>query len=255
MTAYQGKTVLVTGAGSGIGAACATAFAAQGARVVCTDRDGDAAAATAHRVRTAGGVAQSLTLDVSAEEGWEALTTSPAPDVIIHAAGIAAGARIPDTTLAEWRHVMAVNLDGTFLAIRHGMRVMQSRGGVVIAIASAAGVRATPGAAAYGTSKSAVQALVRTAAKECKANGIPVRVNSISPAGVRTPLWSTMPFFRDLVDRLGSEDAAYAHLESKPGGGRFATPDEIADAAVYLASARADFITGADVVMDDGFTL
>ena len=207
------RTVLVTGAGSGIGAACARAFAASGAHVICTDRDPEAAAQTAHVIRGAGGAAVSKALDVTSEADWSTvLPAGGALDVLVHSAGISAGGTVSDTSFDEWRRVMSVNLDGAFLALKFGVDALRQRGGSIIAVASASGVRAVAGAAAYSTSKAALRMLVQITAKQCRSEGLDVRVNSISPAGVKTPLWSSMPFFQDLVRSLGSEEAAYAQL-------------------------------------------
>ena len=256
MSQFAGRAALVTGAGSGIGAACAIALAGYGAMVWCTDVTEDGAAATVQRISEAGGRAAALTLDVTDEGAWEAATAAAgALDIIVHAAGVSAGSPITDTAFADWKRVMAVNLDGSFLAMKHGVRALRERGGSITAIASASGVKAAPGAAAYSSSKAAVRMLARVVAKECLAGGTPVRVNTISPAGVRTPMWSSMPFFQELSARLGSDDAAYREIGSQPGSSRFASPEQIAAAACFLASDDAAMITGTDLVIDDGYTI
>ncbi len=256
MAQFAGRAALVTGAASGIGAACALVLAGEGATVWCTDLAADGAAETARRVEGVGGRAQALALDVTDEASWEAVIASTGPlDLLVHAAGISAASPITEMTFAEWKRVHAVNLDGSFLAMKYGVRAMRDRGGSITAIASASGVRPAPGAAAYSSSKAAVRMLARVVAKECLTGGVPVRVNTISPAGVRTPMWSALPFFQDMVAQLGSEDAAYAALGSTPGSSRFASPEEIAAAVCYLASDAAAMITGTDLVIDDGYTL
>ncbi|NIQ81710.1 MAG: SDR family NAD(P)-dependent oxidoreductase, partial [Anaerolineae bacterium] len=106
-----------------------------------------------------------------------------------------------------WRRVLATNLDGTFLAIKHGVRAMRDAGGAIVVVGSASGIRPAAGATAYSTSKAAVSMLVRAAAKECREGKLPIRINVVSPAGVRTPMWRAMPFFQDLIRQHGSEDA------------------------------------------------
>ena len=256
MSRFAGKAALVTGAASGIGAACAIALAVDGATVWCTDLTADGAKETARRVIASGGHAHALALDVSDESSWEAAMHAAQPiDLLVHAAGVSAASPIADTSFAEWKRVLAVNLDGSFLAMKYGVRALRERGGSITAIASASGVRAAPGAAAYSSSKAAVRMLARVVAKECHTGGIAIRVNTISPAGVRTPMWSALPFFQDMVKRLGSEDAAFAELGAAPGSSRFASPREIAAAVCYLASDDAAMITGTDLVIDDGYTI
>ncbi|MEP6745502.1 MAG: SDR family oxidoreductase [Gemmatimonadota bacterium] len=239
----QGRIVLVTGAASGIGAASARLLAARGATVVSTDRSltGDA-----H-------------LDVTAEGEWERviggiIAAHGRLDILVHAAGISAGAPLAATTLEECRHVMAVNLDGAFLAAKHGIRTMRATGGAIVLVGSASGTRPAAGAAAYSASKAGLVMLMRTAAKECRDQEPLIRVNAVSPAGVKTPLWSSMPFFQELVQETGSEDAAYAAME-RQGGGKFLAPEEVAQAIGFLASDAAAHITGVDLAVDAGYTL
>lgn len=242
---------LVTGAASGIGAATARRLEAGGATVFRADLTPAADRATTGTTR--------LVLDVRDADAWEtAITTimdaAGRLDTLVHAAGISAAGAVADTSITDWRGVMATNLDGTFLALRHGIRAMRATGGAIVAIGSASGIRPAAGAAAYSASKAAVGMLVRTAAKECAAYHPPIRINCVSPGGVRTPLWTTMPFFQALVRERGSEDAAFAALEAE-GGGPFATPDEVANAVLFLLSDEAAHITGIELPVDRGYTL
>ena len=257
-----GKVALVSGAASGIGAACARLLAAHGAAVVCTDVAAEGAAATARAIEAAGGRATARALDVTDEGAWDAalahaVEAHGALDVVVNSAGISFGRPLTDTTLAEWRRVMAINLDGAFLGTRAAVALMRARGGAgsIVNVSSASGIKAAPGAAAYSASKAALTMLARVAAKECAGAGLRVRVNTVSPAGVRTPMWEGMPFFRDLVERTGSAEGAWAALAETSPFGRFATADEVAHAALYLASDEAAYVTGADLVVDGGFTV
>jgi NAD(P)-dependent dehydrogenase (short-subunit alcohol dehydrogenase family) len=249
------RVALVTGAASGIGAATARLLTAHGAVAyggdlsVADDRGADPATLPATLIR----------LDVREEPDWEraistVLEREGRLDVLVHAAGIAAASPIADTTLAEWRRVLATNLDGSFLAIKHGVRAMQEAGGAIVVIGSASGIRPSAGAAAYSTSKAAVGMLVRAAAKECREGDIPVRINAVSPGGVKTPLWNAMPFFEKLVEEHGSEEAAFAAMEAHSGD-RFASPGQIAEAVLFLVSEAACHITGVELAIDDGYTL
>ena len=243
------KVALVTGAASGIGRATAQTFAAQGATVVCADLDLTGAEATAVECR-----GRACQLDVTAEPAWEAalaevLGRERRLDVAVNCAGVSFACPVADMSLTDWKRVLAVNLDGVFLGTKHAIRAMRQdgRGGSIVNVASVSGVTAQPGASAYCASKAAVIMFTRSAALECRRNGDPIRINSIAPAGVKTPMWGTMPFFQDLVAKHGSEDAAYAAL-----GGRFALPEEVARAVLFLASAESALVSGTNLMFDGG---
>ena len=258
MTDLSGRVALVTGAGSGIGAATARLLAAQGAVVY----GADLGVTEVEGVERRGVPDPRLTefrLDVREETDWESAVTTVLGrqgrlDILVHAAGISAATPLIDTTLAEWRRVLATNLDGTFLAIKHGIRAMRTTGGAIVVLGSAAGIRPSAGAAAYSTSKAAVTMLVRAAAKECREGKLPIRINVVSPAGVRTPMWRDVEFFQDLVRQHGSEDAAFAALEADAGG-RFAAPEEIARSVLFLVSDAAAHVTGVELPVDGGYVL
>lgn len=231
------------------------------------DRDLDGAEKAVAEIREARGEAVARLLDVTSEEGWAAAMEAAekgwggAPDVVVCAAGIAHSSPVAETTLEQWRRVMAVNLDGCFLGLRAAVRAMKGRVRrddrmpSIVLVSSASGRRSTPGAAAYAASKAAVTMLARSAALELAAEGI--RVNAISPGAVRTPLWETVGFFKDLVAREGTKDKAWAALEATspgPGQKRFAAPEEIAEGILYLVRDTSRFVTGADLVMDGGFS-
>ncbi|MEO6444855.1 MAG: SDR family oxidoreductase [Gemmatimonadaceae bacterium] len=256
MTESPWQVVLVTGAASGIGAACARRFAQDNALVFCADREWDGVQALVAEIGASH--ARALRLDVTDEDSWNAAMrevqgTGVALTTLVHAAGISAGSPLRETSLVEWRRVMAVNLDGAFLATRHGVEAMHATGGAIVLLGSASGIRPAVGALAYSTSKSAVAMLARGAAKECLANGIPVRVNVVSPGGVKTSMWRTMPFFIDLVEKQGSEDAAFAALAGT--GPAFATAEEIAAVVHFVASPAASQLTGAELAADGGYVL
>ena len=238
-----GKVALVTGAASGIGAATAALLSARGATVVATDRT----------------LAGDARLDVTVESEWESRVAATLArhgrlDLLVHAAGISAGAPLTEMRYDDWRRVLAVNLDGAFLAVKHALRAMRPTGGAIVLVGSASGVRPAAGAAAYSASKAGLAMLMRTAAKEARDQRPLIRVNAVSPAGVKTPLWSSMPFFQELVRQTGSEDGAYAAMAAQ-GGGTFLEPREVAEAICFLGSDQAAHITGVELPVDAGYIL
>ena len=249
---FNGKTALVTGAASGIGAACARALAEAGAaKLVLVDVNGDALEAMDLPCEVAIHAGS-----VSDEALWNAIEAS---GDTIHAAvlnaGIAGeGAPVIKTTFENWRNVMAVNLDGAFLSLRSAMR-MARKGSAVVLTASVTGVKAEQGISAYASSKAAVIQLAKVAAKEAAAHG--VRVNAIAPGGVDTAIWDGTPFFAELVEKhQGDRAGAIATMgaQATPTG-RFATPEEIAGQILFLLSDMAIGITGSTLVSDGGFRL
>ena len=234
-TTLNGKMALVTGAASGIGFAVAEALREQGA--VVTGADIAAGADTK--------------LDVTSETDWDlVMATLPQLDLLILSAGISQASPLVSTSLADWRRVMAVNLDGAFLGIRAALRKMQP-GSAIVLIGSASGTKAVSGAAAYCCSKAALAMLTKTAALEAKPLGI--RVNCLSPAGVATPMWKSMPFFTSAP----SEEAAWAALggidPDKSALERMAFAPEIAQAVLFLCSPAAAGITGINLPVDAGY--
>jgi NAD(P)-dependent dehydrogenase (short-subunit alcohol dehydrogenase family) len=234
------RVALVTGAASGIGAAVVEALRAEGWDV----RGADLAAGV------------DFVFDVRDESGWESVAEAlPRLDLLVLSAGISHGVTLAETTLADWRRVQAVNLDGAFLGVRMGLRKMKA-GSSIVLLGSASGKKAVAGAGAYCSSKAAVAMLTRVAALEGKPLGI--RVNSVSPAGVATPMWQTMEFFAETVRRTGSEAAAWEMLggvdPAKSPLERMAFAREIASVVLFLASEAAATLTGADLAADAGYT-
>jgi len=248
MGEFSGKTALVTGAASGIGAACARWLAERGARLVLVDRDGDGLAALElDAARHAG--------DVTDEGLWQRIESEVAGlDYAVLNAGIAAGSPIGATAFEEWRKVIGINLDGMFLSLRTAMRRM-TNGGAIVLTASVSGLKAEPGTAAYGASKAGVIQLAKVAAKEGAAQSI--RVNTIAPGGVDTPIWDTLPFFQSLIEQHGGDRAAAMRAMAGMATplGRYSTPDEIAEQIGFLLSDAAATITGTVLVSDGGYTL
>lgn len=248
----QGKTALVTGAASGIGAACARALAAEGAaKLVLVDLDGDALAALDLPCEVAIHAG-----DVADEALWDRIE---AGRDTLHAAVLNAGISgeagpLAQMSFVNWRKVMSVNLDGAFLSLRSAMR-MAGEGSAMVLTASVTALKAEKGIAAYASSKAAVVQLTKVAAKESASRGI--RVNAIAPGGVDTAIWDGVPFFDDLVAKhQGNRAGAIATMAQQMTPlGRFATSDEIAGQVLFLLSDAAATITGATLVSDGGFRL
>lgn len=246
---FEGRSALVTGAASGIGAGCARALAAGGAaRLWLVDVD------------TAGlealdlpGEVHRITGSVADEALWAELEPQMAGlDHAVVNAGIGAGGPIASLTLAEWRRVMAVNLDGAFLTLATALRAIGQTGGSAVVVASVTGLKPVPGIGPYGISKAAVAHMARIAAVEhAKAS---IRVNAIAPGGVDTAIWESGEDFQRSVAAIGREATIKAMAKTTPLG-RFATSDEMAATICYLLSDAAANITGHVMVSDGGFTL
>lgn len=202
---FTRSIALVTGAASGIGLAVARRLADEGAaRLVLIDRD-----AAALNALTFPCTLDLLPGDVADEAFWH--DAAPYLSGLNHAvvnAGVAGAGPIAELPFAEWRRILSTNLDGAFLTLRAALRAMGDDGSIV-AVASAAGLKAEPGVAAYGVSKAALIHLVKVAAKEAAPRRI--RVNAIAPAGVETPVWDAVPMFADRAREIG-RDAAFAEL-------------------------------------------
>lgn len=253
---FKGKTILVTGAASGIGLATTRYLAGQGAaKMILNDRDGAKLRTVAESFE--GAEIHIAPGDVTDEDYWHELVSGLASvDMAVLNAGIGSAAPIVDLELAEWRRVMSINLDGAFLGMRAVMRAMiaHGRGGSIVLTASVAGLRADPGVAAYGASKAGALHLMKVAAKEGAANQI--RVNAVAPAGVQTPIWHDVPMFRELMAKTGSEAAAFEALgELATPRGTYAKPEEIAGQIAFLLSDACSNVTGIAFVTDGGYTL
>jgi NAD(P)-dependent dehydrogenase (short-subunit alcohol dehydrogenase family) len=246
----EGKVAIVTGAASGIGQATATRFAREGAKVVVADVDAEKGEATVKAIEDAKGIARFIRTDVSRSGDVDRLFAATADnfggvDVVFNNAGIAVFKGVVDTTDEEWRRVLGVNLDGVFYGIRASVPYLRRRGGGSIIITSSVHAVATgTGIAAYAASKGAVLALTRAAALDLAPFNI--RVNCILPGAVDTPLhWANLAAVGDPKEEARKVRAA------EPVG-RQGRPDEIASAALFLASEESSFATGAPFVIDGG---
>lgn len=244
MGRLEGKIAIITGGASGIGRATVLRLAAAGCRVVATDVD-----PAGERVVAGVDGACFVEHDVADEAAWEraidaTLRAHGRLDVLVNNAGVSRVGAVTDMTLQDWRALMAINLDGVFLGVKHGIRAMRrhGEGGAIVNVSSISGIVGAPMSSAYCASKGGVRLLTKAVALECAAEKI--RVNSVHPGAVRTAIWSTVG--------LGPQDEA-AIAAAQPMG-RMAEPEEVADAIAYLASDAARFMTGSELVIDGGWS-
>jgi NAD(P)-dependent dehydrogenase (short-subunit alcohol dehydrogenase family) len=244
MPLAEGKIVLVTGGGSGIGEASARLFAAEGASaVVIADRDTGGARRVADDIG-----AEAATVDITDEASVRALIDGIVErhgrlDSALNNAGISGRlTNLVDLSLEAWHEMLAVNLTGAFLCLKHELRVMAAAGrGAIVNTASAAGVVPSPGLAHYCAAKHGVLGLTKTAAKEHVTAGI--RVNAVLPGTTRTPMMEAF---------IGGDADVERIMQRTVGRGAMGTPQEIAEAAVWLCSDRASFVTGESLIVDGG---
>ena len=251
MGRLDGKVALITGGASGIGLAAARLFLDEGAKLVLTDRDKSAAdaalTALAHR-------ASFHRLDVTREDHWIAVTDTVVAefgrlDVLLNSAGVALLRDVEATTLEEWRALMAVNLDGTFLGCKHAVRVMKARGGgSIVNMSSVAGLIGSGNLAAYSASKGGVRLLTKSVALHCARKGYNIRCNSVHPSFVETPM------LRGMIAAGRDPAKMEANYTGASPLGRLAQPIEVARTILFLASDESAFTTGAELVVDGGLT-
>jgi 2-keto-3-deoxy-L-fuconate dehydrogenase len=250
----QGKTAVITGAGSGIGAAIASLFARRGARVVAVDRDADSAARTTRAIVEAGGTATAETCDVAEPAAVEALfaalgRSNGRVDILVNNAGIAHVGTIEQTTPDDLDRLYRVNVVGVYLCARAAIPVMLRQGaGVILNMASIASLIGLPDRFAYSMTKGAVLTMTRSIAVDYMKRGI--RCNCICPARIHTP-------FVDgylAKNYPGREAEMMRTLSEYQPIGRMGTPDEVANLALYLCSDEAGFVTGQAYPLDGGVT-
>jgi NAD(P)-dependent dehydrogenase (short-subunit alcohol dehydrogenase family) len=250
------KVALVTGAASGIGKATALLLAKEGAAVVVADIAAEAGRQVAEEICRKGGKAIFQTLDVTDETAWQGLTSRILQefarlDIAVNNAGVAVSRPVTEMTLAEWRRVLQINLDGVFLGTKYALRMMQAgNDGSIVNVASASGIKAVAKGSAYCASKAAVRMFSKTVALECIAAGRNIRVNLVSPEAVKTPMWEQQDFWPGLVAQHGSPEAAWEAL----GASSWLTPEAIAKAILFLASEESSYMNAGELVIDRGYT-
>jgi NAD(P)-dependent dehydrogenase (short-subunit alcohol dehydrogenase family) len=261
MGVLEGKVALVTGAGSGIGRACAAALAREGARVFAADIDEAGAAETVAAI-SGGGVASPIRLDVTDEGGWhvavnEIKRQAAGLHVLVNNAALCIRAPLLEMDLATWRRQNAVNLDGVFLGTRAAVPLIAgSGGGAIVNISSVAGLQGVPGLSGYCASKGGVRLFTKAVALECAAARNNIRVNSIHPGSIETPIWVKMLNGGEMPRELNSADEIMRETRKVSARvtplGFAGAPQDIAEGVVYLSSDAARFVTGAELVIDGG---
>jgi len=250
---FAGRTALITGAASGIGAACAKLLSDRGAaKLILVDVDAEGLAALDLTCEVEGVIGS-----VADEALWDGL--EPKLTGLHHAvvnAGIGGFGAVADLSFAEWRRVMDVNLDGAFLTLRAALRAIKANGkdtgGSAVITGSSTGVKPVPMIGPYGPAKAAVAHMARIAAMENA--GANIRVNTIAPGGVDTAIWEGGDDFKASVEAIGRDETIKRMSKTTPNG-RFASSEEIADTILYLLSDAGSNITGHVLVSDGGFTL
>ena len=252
----EGKVALVTGGASGIGEAIAELLAQEGAKVVATDIDELKGPEVVARIRKSGGEAIFLHQDVTSEPRWAEVMSEIAGrfgrlDILVSNAGIGIGVpSITDMTLEQWRLQTAINLDGVFLSVKYGLPLMrQTGGGSVIMMSSLAGLRGAAGLAGYSATKGGVRLFAKAVAMECATIGDRIRVNSVHPGIIDTPIWGKVPAGTTGTNAPidPEERAKMATPLARAGQAR-----EVAQGVLYLASDASAYVTGTELVIDGG---
>ena len=261
----KNKITIVTGAAMGIGLACAQTLAAAGSRVMLTDIADEAGEAAAKTIRDEGGTADFRHLDITSESEWTDVVSDTIDifggfNVLVNNAGIFDVRFLLDTTLEQWRKVQTTNVDGTFLGVRESVRAMQpggkaGQGGSIVNISSCAGLKGSPGHSAYCASKAAVHLLTTAVAAECAALGMGIRVNSVHPAVIETPMSENAMKLWANIFTQGNKEVMTEQIKNQHLLGRMGTPEEVANAVLYLASDASSFSTGIELKVDGGYAI
>jgi 3(or 17)beta-hydroxysteroid dehydrogenase len=254
MGRLNGKVAIVTGAAKGLGEADARLLAREGARVVLTDVDETNGARVAAEI---GEAARFVWQDVRDEEAWKALVADVMAregrlDVLVNNAGVVEAGNIENTTAEDWRFIMAVSADGTFFGCKHAIPAMKaSGGGSIINMASVASIDGHHNVMAYCAAKGAVEAMTRAVAVHCTQTGLPIRCNSIHPAGMDTPMVRSMGGKMAAAGMLAPPDTDAPPAATTPLG----AAEDIAWGVVYLASDESRFVSGQKLVIDNTLTV
>jgi NAD(P)-dependent dehydrogenase (short-subunit alcohol dehydrogenase family) len=256
MGQVDGKVAIVTGGASGIGAACAATLAREGAKVVVTDLDDAGGHRVVHQIGGAGGEAIYLHHDVSLEDTWPAIIDATLRrfgrlDVMVANAGIGILCRAIEMSLEDWRRQTAVNLDGVFLSVKHAVPAMRrGGGGSIVIMSSVAGLRGSAGLAGYCATKGGVRLFAKAVAMECAAAGDGIRINTVHPGVIDTPIWTKLSAAPGTNQPIDPNEVAKSGVPL----GRAGQAADIANGVLFLASDASSYVTGAELVIDGGMT-
>ncbi|WP_238071718.1 glucose 1-dehydrogenase [Rhodococcus zopfii] len=254
MGRVEGKIALITGGAKGIGEATARLLLSEGAQVVLTDIDASAGASTAVGLDSAGKRVWFLKHDVADEQSWIDVVDRTVEiygrlDILVNNAGVASTSNVEEETLERWRWLQAINLDGVFLGTKAAISAMKSTGGgSIINLSSIEGIIGDPSLPAYNASKGGVRIFTKSSALHCANAGYGIRVNSVHPGYIWTPM------VQAVASEGGDIEEGRAALTAKHPIGRLGTAADIAYAILYLASDESSFVTGAELVVDGGYT-
>ena len=255
MDRVKNKVAIVTGGASGLGKSSAILLAREGAKIVITDLDDEKGNEVVQYIKNAGGEAIFIKQDVSKEDHWEkvietTLKTFGKLHILANAAGIGVGGNVEEVTLSDWKKLLSINLDGSLLGTQYAIKAMREtgEGGSIINFSSIEGLIGDPNLPAYNASKGGVTLFTKSAALHCAKAGYGIRINSIHPAYIWTPM------VENLLKAQGNLEEGKKYLESLHPIGHLGEPDDIGYGVVYLASDESKFMTGSELVIDGGYT-
>ena len=255
MNRVKNKVAIVTGGASGLGKSSAILLAREGAKIVVTDIDEEDGKKVVQQIKANGGEAIFIKQDVSKEDEWKnvietTLKTFGKLHILANSAGIGLGGTVEEVTLEDWKNLIDVNLNGTFLGTQYGIKGMKEtgEGGSIINFSSIEGLIGDPNLPAYNASKGGVAIFTKSAALHCARQGYGIRINSIHPAYIWTPM------VENFLKAQGNVEEGKKQLESLHPVGHLGEPDDIGYGVVYLASDESKFMTGSELVIDGGYT-